>query len=81
MYQKFPAYQIDSLLKQEGHEVVRLLPYHCDLNPMKYEWSSVKHIIRENNVGRDLSLKNLKVLLNQAFTKVKLMSGQAIANM
>ena len=64
------AHQIDSLLKQEGDEVVRLPPYHCDLNAIEYVWSSVKHFIRENNVNGDLSLENLKLLLNQAFTKV-----------
>lgn len=67
---KSATYRIDSLLKQEGHEVVRLPPYHCDLNAIEYVWSSVKRFIRENNVDGDLSLEKLKVLLSQAFTKV-----------
>ncbi|KAH6938594.1 hypothetical protein HPB50_010944 [Hyalomma asiaticum] len=35
----FLAYQIDTLASAAGHEVVRLPPYHCELNPIELVWS------------------------------------------
>ncbi|XP_055944327.1 uncharacterized protein LOC129975298 [Argiope bruennichi] len=36
------VYKIDNLIEKEGHEVIRLPPYHCDLNAIEFVWSSVK---------------------------------------
>ncbi|XP_035216204.1 uncharacterized protein LOC118189628 [Stegodyphus dumicola] len=55
-------YKIDNIIKENGHHVVRLPPYHCDLNKIEYVWSSVKRLNRERNVTGDLSLKILKNL-------------------
>ena len=30
-----PKYNVDELIKSYGHEVLRLPPYHCDLNPIE----------------------------------------------
>ena len=30
-----PKYRVDDLIKNHGHEVLRLPPYHCDLNPIE----------------------------------------------
>lgn len=45
-----PIYFIDDLLKEHGHEVLRLPPYHCHLNPIELVWSQVKRKIAEKNV-------------------------------
>lgn len=37
-----PAYKIEHVLKHESHELVRLPPYHCDLNPIEKGWSHCK---------------------------------------
>ena len=37
------------MAKAVGHEVVRLPPYHCELNPIELAWSQVKHYIKNNN--------------------------------
>ena len=29
-----PRYKVDDIIKEAGHEVLRLPPYHCDLNPI-----------------------------------------------
>lgn len=29
-------YVVDDLMREQGQEVVRLPPYHCDLNPIEY---------------------------------------------
>ncbi|XP_055932774.1 uncharacterized protein LOC129962803 [Argiope bruennichi] len=64
------VYKIDNLIEKEGHEVIRLPPYHCDLNAIEFVWSSLKRIIKEQNVTGDLSLDNLKSLLQTAITEV-----------
>ena len=35
-------YAVDEMAKAAGHEVVRLPPYHCELNPIELAWSQVK---------------------------------------
>ena len=32
---KDPRYKVDDLIRDHGHEVLRLPPYHCDLNPIE----------------------------------------------
>ena len=38
-------YAVDEMAKAAGHEVVRLPPYHCELNPIELAWShaSITH--------------------------------------
>lgn len=64
------VYKIDNLIEKEGHEVLRLPPYHCDLNAIEFVWSSVKRLVKERNVTGDSSLDNLKLLLQTAITEV-----------
>ena len=40
-------YAVDEMAKASGHEVVRLPPYHCELNPIELAWSQVKRHIKE----------------------------------
>ena len=37
-----PKYTVDEMVKAAGHEVLRLPPYHCELNPIELAWSQVK---------------------------------------
>ncbi|XP_045450546.1 uncharacterized protein LOC123659374 [Melitaea cinxia] len=50
-----PVYEVDFLLNQHGHEVVRLPPYHCDLNPIEKIWATVKRRVAEKNVSQATS--------------------------
>ncbi|CAH2101814.1 unnamed protein product [Euphydryas editha] len=47
-----PVYAIDELLRQHNHEVVRLPPYHCDLNPIEKIWSLAKRRVADKNVAQ-----------------------------
>ena len=40
------VYVIDEIAKAAGHKVVRLPPYHCELNPIEMAWAQVKGYIR-----------------------------------
>ncbi|XP_034840153.2 uncharacterized protein [Maniola hyperantus] len=48
-----PVYEADIMLEAHGHKVVRLPPYHCDLNPIELIWSVLKRRIAERNVGQE----------------------------
>ena len=64
-----PKYVVDEMAKAAGHEVVRLPPYHCELNPIELAWSQVKRYIKENN--RLFTLTAVKELTYGGFEKVR----------
>ena len=45
-----PTYTIDELLRSHGHEVLRLPPYHLDINAIEMIWSQRKDIVRKTNL-------------------------------
>lgn len=38
----FDYYKIDQLAKDHRHIVLRLPPYHCELNPIELIWANIK---------------------------------------
>ncbi|XP_022160668.1 uncharacterized protein LOC111026831 [Myzus persicae] len=46
---QFNKYVIDEYVKSKNMVVLRLPPYHCELNPIELAWSSVKRYIKMNN--------------------------------
>jgi len=57
-----PTYVIDELVKASNHTVLRLPPYHCELNPIELAWSSVKNHVKMNNTTYKLpDVKNLLI--------------------
>lgn len=53
-------YIVDELMKEHGHEVLRLPPYHCDLNPIEYIWNLVKQRVADKNVTQsEREIENL----------------------
>lgn len=63
-----PTFAVDEFLKSAGHTVARLPPYHCDLNPIEYIWSTVKRRVAENNVAQ--SNADIEQLTKEAFASV-----------
>lgn len=45
----FQQYKIDALLSEYGHSVLRLPPYHPDLNPIELIWSTLKNYVAKKN--------------------------------
>ena len=60
-----PKYVVDEMTKTAGHEVVRLPPYHCELNPIELALSQVKRFIKEL-----FTLTAVKELTYRAFDQV-----------
>lgn len=59
---------IDRLLKQQGHSVVRLPPFHPDFNPMAHVWTQVKGNVTNKNT--DLSVATAKSLIMEKLNAI-----------
>lgn len=46
----YPKYKLDTLLSEKGHSVLRLPPYHPELNPIEKIWATVKNWVAARNV-------------------------------
>ena len=40
--EKFPDKVMETVAKEYGHEILRLPPYHCELNPIELAWAAEK---------------------------------------
>ena len=63
-----PNYRIDCLIMENGHRVLRLPPYHCDLNPIELIWSQVKCTVAQRN--KDFSLRSTLALTEAALAEI-----------
>jgi len=66
--QKFLKYKIDTLAEQRGHEVLRLPPYHCQLNPVEIVWSQVKNYVASHN--KTFKMADVELTVREAFSVV-----------
>lgn len=65
---QYEQYVIDELAKAANKTVVRLPPYHCELNPIELAWSSVKNYVRMNNTT--YKLQDVRKLLEEGVERV-----------
>ena len=61
-------YVIDNMALQHGHVVLRLPPYHCELNPIELIWSVVKRFIQVSNTT--CKLRDMEALVPKAFAHI-----------
>ena len=64
-----PKYVIDEMAKTAGHEVARIPPNHCELNPIELFWLQVKGYIKEH-INKESTLTAMKRLKFERFNKV-----------
>ena len=43
-------YSIDKVMRNAGHEVIRLPPYHCELNPIELAWGFCKKYVERKTL-------------------------------
>jgi len=65
---QYETFAIDSLLADHGHTVLRLPPYHPDLNPIEKLWAIVKNRMAAKNVT--FKLQDVQHLAEQNFAAV-----------
>jgi transposase len=61
-------YRIDLLVANTGREVLRLPPYHCQLNPIELIWAQVKGYVAANN--KSFKLPDVKILFDEDLAEV-----------
>lgn len=62
------TYKFDNLLRSHGHTVLRLPPYHPDLNPIELIWATVKHNVGARNVT--FKLDDARMIAEEEFSKI-----------
>ena len=63
-----PKYKVDEFLKQHGHEVLHLPPYHCEFNPIELIWGDLKGFIGRNN--STFKTVDVKQLISDGFNSI-----------
>ena len=59
---------IDNIAKKHGHEVIRLPPYHCDLNAIELIWADEKNYVAREN--REMTLKSVEALFRERTSQI-----------
>jgi transposase len=65
---KSPDYRMDKILKEHGHEILRLPPYSPEFNPIENIWGIVKNWVASHNVS--FKLKDVEILTRQKFAEI-----------
>ena len=52
--EEFPDKVMETVAKDYGHEILRLPPYHCELNPIELAWAAEKNYVAGENKGMSL---------------------------
>ncbi|XP_063232129.1 uncharacterized protein LOC134536307 [Bacillus rossius redtenbacheri] len=63
-----PKYRVDDILQRHGHEVVRLPPYHRNLNAIEYIWNIVKSRVSDKNVSQKAD--HIQMLTEEAINSI-----------
>lgn len=64
----YNTYKIDEIAKSKNCTVLRLPPYHCNLNPIELIWAQVKGFVAAHN--KHFQLKDVKNLVEQGIRSV-----------
>lgn len=65
---QYIKYVVDEMAHKRGVTLLRLPPYHCELNPIELIWAQIKGEVANKNTT--FKLKEVKVLLNEAIDGV-----------
>jgi len=65
---QYDKYLIDDLAETHNRTILRLPPYHCELNPIELAWANVKDHVKKNNTSYKIS--DVKTLLLEGIERV-----------
>ena len=57
---------MERVAKEYGHEILRLPPYHCELNPIELAWAAEKNYVAGEN--KDISLDSVETFVKVFWT-------------
>jgi transposase len=75
---QYETFAIDCLVAEHGHTVIRLPPYHPDLNPTEKIWGIVKTRRAVKNVTFTRKLRDIQQLAEQNFAAVAMEEWAAV---
>ena len=59
---------IDNIAKKYGHEILRLPPYHCELNAIELIWADEKNYVAREN--KELTLNHVEELFRKGRAEI-----------
>ena len=62
------SYTVDSILQEKRHSVIRLPPYHCELNPIEMLWGDLKSYIASEN--RTFKKEDVRDLIRKGLQRI-----------
>jgi transposase len=71
-------YKFDAIFEENGHTVVRLPPYHPDLNPIELIWAKVKRNVAKRNTT--FKLHDIWKLAEEEFASVTVEDWKSMCN-
>ena len=66
--ESFNKYAVDEMVAQHGITILRLPPYHCELNPIELIWAQVKGHVAQNN--KTFKLTDVRNLFQEGIQKI-----------
>jgi transposase len=67
--EEFNSYAVEKIAEENGILILRLPPYHCDLNPIELVWGWCKRQLRDE-LSRDDKLKAVMAATKEVFKKL-----------
>ncbi|KAJ8726338.1 hypothetical protein PYW07_001036 [Mythimna separata] len=64
----YDKYVVDEMAAEQGVTILRLPPYHCELNPIELVWAQVKGYVAKNN--KTFKLNEVRSLFEEGLCQV-----------
>lgn len=65
---KYDKYAVDEMAKDQNKTVLRLPPYHCELNPIELIWAQIKDYVAKEN--KTFKMPHVKDLCMQSISRI-----------
>ena len=77
--EKYSSKVVDEIAMRAGHTVIRLPPYHCELNPIELAWAAEKNFVAKEN--SEMKLDSVEKLFRKKETIFFVNSGEIVSSM
>lgn len=67
---RYEEYYFDKILEDCGHNILRLPPYHPELNPIELVWAKIKGEVAADNVRRQQKIEEVKEITEKKFSEL-----------